>query len=557
LLVVVDCFFAYSMDRGDPDGAHAHFPTEGAGDDGLEPSSHVPQWCTCGGSPPELARRTAVLHRVCCRLLAIRPSHRPRTISALQHTLRRSLVVRTYTVQPILLARAIDAPSDVQCKLDRPPLCAMNMLEPPPEALVRYARMTLERLALKSLAAAQWLASQAVVSQAYSISEVVDVLVELALLVRGDGAAIDCTSLTRDTCYRVLPIVLDFPSEDWFFGQKARTSVMVARVVPLPVGCTAAALIGKGGVAINALRRHLEDEFSDASTLPSVRLVVGGATLNVSVRLQGAPQTKATTVADAMVTCVAQHCSKIQQQLSRQRQAKREQQEHLRKCFQVSGQLYHVSLRRQRSERRDAALESVGRALALPFSDTRQELPSAFRLFKAHPTKARFRCRRQAWVREKRRTLLRAAATLDRSRRSWRGSLPAVATASSLEAAGQPSLFGVGDLQRCGQLLSKSHISDLCVMYARPHFRMQTMPTPNRHVASAARRMLRHLDVATKAMGGELAPVPWPLPPSGLRGRCARKQDTASVIRGRGGRRCKLHRSDMTAEVAEGLAAFD
>merc|ERR1719387_726685 len=82
------------------------------------PEGGVQWWCR-GGAGPEQPRRILALHQVCDHLLNLQPEQRPRSTHAFRNAARRHCAVRSFTLPPLEVARALGLADDVQSLLLR------------------------------------------------------------------------------------------------------------------------------------------------------------------------------------------------------------------------------------------------------------------------------------------------------------------------------------------------------------------------------------------------------------------------------------------------------
>eukprot|EP00746_Dinoflagellata_sp_MGD_P163497 gnl/MRDRNA2_/MRDRNA2_91568_c0_seq1.p1 gnl/MRDRNA2_/MRDRNA2_91568_c0~~gnl/MRDRNA2_/MRDRNA2_91568_c0_seq1.p1 ORF type:complete len:536 (+),score=83.51 gnl/MRDRNA2_/MRDRNA2_91568_c0_seq1:134-1741(+) len=421
------------------------------------------QWLSECHAPAERSRRVSALHHICERLLRLQPQNRPRSLAALGRWLRTGVSVKSYTIHPVALAQALEAPQMVQELLKGVqggcPANLLESLDTLPEGFLCRIRERwishVSRNAFKgSRGASDWIASQAHVDKVYELEEVVSVLDELDLIQYANHGAIDCSHATPETCASRLPVIAGCSSSAWKLLHHGLTSAV--RHVNLPPQITAM-IIGRKGVAIQQLQVDLEarirnlqkvDQNSHHVSCPSVQLKIDEGILVLTLKWAHPwhrdckePQHVKET-ADAMKNAVAHHCNELYHVRCNKLWMRRQQG---REHFQKRGQLYHAMRRSQCEEARK--LFAVEKALTLP--------PPGYSDARASGHKDRMRHRHRTAQREKRRNLLRARALL--SVTTCTSQVSPLKRWSSFAA----QMNKTDEQQRCWNLLESMHLSCL------------------------------------------------------------------------------------------------
>lgn len=372
---------------------------------------------------------------------------------------------------------------------------------------------------------ARWIASQAFVESRYRPLDLVRALCMLGLVegsLAGDEAPIDCTKLTAAACTSALA-ALRGPACSCF---PAGTAAKVVSIYPLGKS----AFIGKRGSGICRVRCELRKKLADLAARGSVSLRVHTNTVVITAELAALPAgTSSQVILDALGGVVRADVRwRVQKRYG--------ERKHRQQCRQEQGRQYHQELRIQRILRRE--LPGAARALSLPERGVdgfgavavrrpgKPTGPVPERLLR----KGAGLRRRRAWLRQKRRELLRACAAA-----GARGAL------AGGDGWREPAR-GTRRMRTCQRLLASAHVTGGAG--SRPH--------ALRRARGAARRLRRHLQTVSVA-AGRPAPDSCDLAPPSRQGGGAAPR--APRARGGGLRGAKCCR-DLAAEIADGIHAI-
>lgn len=484
------------------------------------------EWAQCEAF--ECLRRSLALRQVCDRLLAIPAAHRPRTAEALSRLLRQCKV-RTYTVNPVTLAKSVASeetlaavlgkmPSETHCERVMGPLEQLS--ETRMAAIVNMWSKLVASGWVYSTACknpreiASWFIRQAYVQATYPVNEVLDVLLELGLARRDGNMRLDFTCLSADVC-------------------KQRLSEIPARLLqPLTLGATTRVVkvrcpndvvsefVGKGGENIKYMAAFFR------------------VTLGYKVQMRIHAGCVCTTVLnlgqfdadreDAVVV------SDVSKRIYGIREAKvRARKERAAKLLQ-EGLAYQATLREERESRKqNQRLDRMERSLAGPSSF--MEVSDHLWRGRKHRTAlgdSRAVTRLQNEFTKRQQHFRRACQTLKHSQRRLRGK--AVAEASDADFVADAKAVAQ---QRVEKLLDSASLTKLCT---ESRFRLRDQPRPyGQHVAKRAVRLQRDLARAVKASDALAIPV-----------ACSQR-DEGSQSRARGHRKpARVNADDSHAELA-------
>lgn len=390
-------------------------------------------------SEVERRRRLLALHRTCERLLAVEPAHRPRSLDAFARFTKQARQVRSFSISPVQLAERLGCAWAVVEELKdlRPPglLVHDGLEEDVDDEVLHHVRQRLRHVrGMTAKGEAQFIESVAAVTRCYEAVEVVAALREVGLL----GESLDHVDARSVLSWELLASRLSkmpfLCCATWRSMQSALdtritgsvSEVVFKLTVTLPLGC-AGSFIGVRASGLETKMRSLNERAKDlpVSCPPTVVLKAvrpktedgqqiksGPSCLLVvlrwsdSLELTDAGREDKKNAVRAFAHSIAGEITdEVQGEYRRQLQKSSRLREAHKESYWQQGEEYHAERRRVAAERR---LESgAARAVRLPEAG-HQEPFARHRRGRHH----HLRYRRAAAAWEKRKVLLRVAATL-------------------------------------------------------------------------------------------------------------------------------------------------
>lgn len=438
----------------------------------------------------EDACRALVLQRICSRLLAIQPDHRPHSLAGFARMIRPLCQVKCYTISPVDVAGFLELPKKVQQSLSRlEPACEDWMLEEASDDMLHTVRQKWNR-ALEvgtfsvdeTCKVAQWIAEVSFAQHKYTPMGISEELIELGFLKRGAEDLIDCSNLSQQFCKDLLLHQTNIPQRAWCFVSERSST----RHVALPAGC-ARALLVEHGQSIKSLQEQLVHHMERFVWRPSVKLSVrNGCTLEIKIKYVLNPGSPAHNFSDDLASYVRKHLFQFQRDRLAHNSRIRLQQQQIRS---EAGQQYQIQLQSVRLQKQH--MSSAERALNLPGPGV-----DGFGEEYIRKTGASVNCmcnrgirRRRHLLRSKCRTLLRACAEVAPFVVQRHDGETLLDAATNIEDS-------ASEQGRCQRLLGSSHL----LGFSKAGSISLNIPSQV-HISSAARRLSRQVAVVAQAAG--------------------------------------------------------